>query len=135
MDNNKHYLFTLTLLCSCGFFKEIRPTEPYLIDYLTDPNYKNLTENQVYDEVYPVWPYSYFALLIPVFLLTDILRYKPIIVFEIGAYWSAWALLFWGNGVTWMKLMQFTFGLAAATEVAYYTYIYAKVSVYILKMP
>ena len=54
-------------------------------------------------------------------------RYKPIIIFEIGAYWSTWALLVWANGVAWMKFMQFTFGLASATEVAYYTYMYAQV--------
>ena len=54
-------------------------------------------------------------------------RYKPIIIFEIGAYWSTWALLVWANGVPWMKFMQFTFGLASATEVAYYTYMYAQV--------
>ena len=54
-------------------------------------------------------------------------RYKPIIIFEIGAYWTTWALLVWANGVAWMKFMQFTFGLASATEVAYYTYMYAQV--------
>ena len=54
-------------------------------------------------------------------------RYKPIIIFEIGAYWTTWALLVWANGVAWMKVMQFTFGLASATEVAYYTYMYAQV--------
>ena len=35
-----------------------------------------------YFQVYPIWPYSYFGLLIPVFLLTDFLKYKPVIVFE-----------------------------------------------------
>ena len=54
-------------------------------------------------------------------------RYKPVIIFEIGAYWTTWALLVWANGVAWMKFMQFTFGLASATEVAYYTYMYAQV--------
>ena len=55
-------------------------------------------------------------------------RYKPVIIFEIGAYWTTWALLLWANGVAWMKFMQFTFGLASATEVAYYTYMYAQVN-------
>ena len=55
-------------------------------------------------------------------------RYKPVIIFEIGAYWTTWALLVWANGVAWMKFMQFTFGLASATEVAYYTYMYAQVN-------
>ena len=94
----KRYKFTLVLLCLYGFFKELRPSEPYLTEYLTNPEFKNLTEADVYDKVCPVWPYSYFALLIPVFLLTDMLRYKPIIIFEIGAYWTTWALLIWAEG-------------------------------------
>ena len=72
----KKYRLTLVLLCLYGFFKELRPSEPYLTDYLTSSQFKNLTEENVYDQVYPVWPYSYFALLVPVFLLTDMLRYK-----------------------------------------------------------
>ena len=82
MEGDNRYIYTLSVLCLYGFFKEIRPSEPYLTDYLTGKQYKNLTTDDVYDKVYPVWPYSYFALLIPVFLLTDFLRYKPVIVFE-----------------------------------------------------
>ncbi len=65
--------WTLVLLCAYGFSKEIRPSEPYLTQYLT--GYKGLDEDDVYQKIYPVWPYSYFALLVPVFLLTDLLRY------------------------------------------------------------
>ena len=78
--------------------------------------------------MYPVWPYSYFALLIPVFLLTDLSKYKPMIVFEGFAYVITWVLLLWADGVVAMQIMQFVYGLATATEIAYYTYIYAKVS-------
>ena len=68
------YVKTLMLLCLYGFFKELRPSEPYLTDYLVNEEYKNLTQDAVYNQVYPVWPYSYFGLLVPVFLLTDYLR-------------------------------------------------------------
>ena len=37
-----------------------------------------------------MWSYSYFALLVPVFLLTDLVRYKPMINFE-GAAGNATA--------------------------------------------
>lgn len=37
---------TLILLCSYGFFKEAKPSEPYLTEYLIGPS-KNLTENEV----------------------------------------------------------------------------------------
>ena len=127
--NNQDYFITLILLCSYGFFAQTRPSEPYKIDYLTDPQFKNLTTNSVYDEVLPIWPYSSFALSIPIFLLTDYLKYKPVIILESVAYIITWSLLIWADGVKWMDVMEFMFGACTATEVAYYTYIYAKVSV------
>jgi thiamine transporter 2/3 len=121
------YRITLLLLCAYGFFKELRPSEPYLTEYLVDDHWKGLNKTDVYSRIYPVWPYSYFGLLIPVFLLTDLLRYKPIIMFEGVSYVATWCLLLWANGVVWMQMMEFFYGIATSTEIAYYTYIYAKV--------
>lgn len=83
---------------------------------------------QIYIQVYPVWTYSYLSLLVVVFLLTDLLRYKPMIVFEGIGYIATWGLLLWAGGVGWMQLMEFCYGIATSTEVAYFTYIYAQVS-------
>ena len=71
--------------------------------------------------------YATFALVLPVFLFTDYLRYKPIIVLEGISYIATWILLLWTKGVTAMQIMQITYGIAVSTEVSYYTYIYAKV--------
>ena len=46
----QHYRITLTALCLYGFFKELRPSEPYLTDYLIGPQYKNLTQEDVYNK-------------------------------------------------------------------------------------
>ncbi len=62
-----------------------------------------------------------------VFLVTDLARYKAVIVVEGFAYVATWCLLLWTEGVAWMQAMQVAYGVATATEVAYYTYIYAKV--------
>ena len=93
----------------------------------TIPDYKNMTDHAVYGDVYPIWSYSSFALLVPVFLLTDLVKYKPMIIFEGLSYVVTWMLLLWAEGVAWMQAMQFVYGAATSTEVAYYTYIYAKV--------
>ena len=47
------YRTTLIALCLYGFFKELRPSEPYLTDYLIGPQYKNLTKEDVYNKVRP----------------------------------------------------------------------------------
>ena len=92
--------------------------------------------------MYPIWTYSYLVLLFVVFLFTDLLRYKPVIIIEGGSslffitfYYSSgfsyiltWILLLWGHGLTAMQLMQVSYGVATSTEVAYFTYIYANVS-------
>ncbi|XP_002736901.1 thiamine transporter 2-like [Saccoglossus kowalevskii] len=123
---NESWVLATVLLCLYGFFKEMRPSEPFLTPYLR--NYKNLTAEEVDNEIYPIWTYSYLFALVFVFLLTDFLRYKPVIIVEVLTYLATWSLLIWGNGLQAMLLMQFFYGLATATEIAYYSYIYAIVS-------
>lgn len=115
------------LLCCYGFFKEMKPSEPFLTPYLKGPP-KNLTEEELDNQIYPVWTYSYLAALVVVFLVTDILRYKPVIIVEGLAYLTTRILLIWVSGVLSMQFMQFAYGVATGAEVAYYSYIYAVVS-------
>ena len=114
------------LLCLYGFFKEMKPSEPFLTPYLKAPPI-NLTEEQLDNQIYPVWTYSYLVTLFVVFLVTDLLRYKPVIITEGLAYLTTRILLIWASGVLAMQFMQFAYGLATGAEVAYYSYIYAVV--------
>ncbi|KAK2715771.1 thiamine transporter 1-like [Artemia franciscana] len=120
----KQYLPVIFILMF-GFFKELRPSEPFLTEYLLGP-WKNLTEEQVYQDIFPVWTYSYLLLLIAVFLLTDFLRYKPVIILEGFAYIITWILLILGQTVGAFQAVEFFYAIASSTEVAYSTYIYAQ---------
>lgn len=120
------WLKATLLLCLYGFFKEMKPSEPFLTPYLKGAP-MNLTEEQLANEIYPVWTYSYFATLFVVFLVTDLLRYKPVIISEGLAYLSTRILLIWARGVLAMQFMQFAYGFASGAGVAYYSYIYAVV--------
>ena len=62
--------------------------------------------SQVYQDVYPVWTYSYLSVLIIVFLFTDLAKYKPVIILEGFAYILTWVLLTWGRGLFAMQMMQ-----------------------------
>ena len=84
---------------------------------------------QVNSEVYPYWPYSYLVAAFFTFLLTDLLRYTPVILLEGFAYLSTRLLLIWGTTVSSMQWMQVAYGVATATEVAYFSYIYTAVAV------
>lgn len=67
------------------------------------------------------------ATLIIVFLITDFLRYKPIIILCGFSGAITFLLLTFGQDVLTMQIVEFFYGLFFSTEVAYYTYIYAKV--------
>ncbi|XP_028916366.1 thiamine transporter 2 isoform X1 [Ornithorhynchus anatinus] len=122
-----NWIFPTTILCLFGFFSMMRPSEPFLTPYLTGPD-KNLTLSELTNQVFPVWTYSYLLLLLPVFVLTDYVRYKPIIVLQGISFLITWLLLLLAQGVLAMQVVEFFYGMVTATEVAYYSYIYSVVS-------
>uniref|UniRef100_A0A1L8EFP6 Putative micronutrient transporter folate transporter family n=2 Tax=Haematobia irritans TaxID=7368 RepID=A0A1L8EFP6_HAEIR len=114
------------LLCVFGFFREMRPSEPYITEFLAGP-WRNITEDQINRQVYPVGTYSYLAQLVIVFLITDLLLYKPLII-TIGVTGIiVWSMLLWTTSLEALMTLEFFYGTYMAAEVAYYTYIYAKV--------
>ncbi|KAM4710908.1 thiamine transporter 1 [Anableps anableps] len=119
-------VYPTILLCVYGFFSNMRPSEPFLTAYLLEPD-KNLTETQVVNEIYPVWTYSYLALLFPVFLATDYLCYKPVLLLQACSLVLTYAMLWKAQGLLAMQFLEFFFGLATASEVAYFSYIYSVV--------
>lgn len=84
--------------------------------------------SQITNEIFPVWTYSYLVLLLPVFILTDFVRYKPVIVLQGISYIITWLLLLFAQGVPAMQVVEFFYGMVTATEVAYFAYIYSMVS-------
>ncbi|KAK2856713.1 hypothetical protein Q5P01_005448 [Channa striata] len=118
--------YPVCLLCAYGFFSNLRPSEPFLTAYLMGPD-KNLTETQVVNKIYPVWTYSYLALLFPIFLATDYLRYKPVLIMHATSLVVTYVMLLKAQGMLAMQLLEFFFGLATASELAYYSYIYSVV--------
>ncbi|XP_066478082.1 thiamine transporter 2 [Tiliqua scincoides] len=124
---SRSWVFPTLILCIYGFFSMMRPSEPFLTPYLTGPD-KNLTIDQITQHVFPVWTYSYLALLFPVFLITDYIRYKPVIILQGISLLITWLLLLFAHGVLAMQLVEFFYGMVTATEVAYYAYIYSVVN-------
>nr|XP_034190001.1 thiamine transporter 2-like [Osmia lignaria]XP_034190002.1 thiamine transporter 2-like [Osmia lignaria] len=114
------------ILCIFGCFKEFRPSESFVTDYLTGP-WKNFTNVQVNQEIFPVATYSYFATLVVIFLVTDFVRYKPIIILCGFSGAITFLLIMIGKDILTIQIVEFFYGLFLSTEVAYYTYIYAKV--------
>lgn len=119
------WLYITVILSLYGFFKEFKPSESFLTPYLVDS--KNFSKAVVNSEIYPYWPYSYLVASLFVFLFTDFLLYKPVIILEAFSYLLTRLLLIWGTSVLSMQWMQVAYGVASASEVAYFAYIYLAV--------
>lgn len=119
----KEWLKISLVLCSFGFFREFRPSEPFVTEFLSG-EWRNITSEQLNRDVYPIGTYSTLGLLVIVFLITDILRYKPIIIASACAGIIIWSLLLWTTSLWALQLVQLFYGFYMAAEVAYYTYVY-----------
>ncbi|KAI6173282.1 hypothetical protein M3Y98_01065100 [Aphelenchoides besseyi] len=106
------------LICAIGIVKEFRPATPFLTPFLESPS-KNFTNAELYSEVYPFWTYSYLLFIVPIFFLTDYLRYKPIVVLETASLTGTW--------IFFVQVAEVMFGIATSSEIAYLSYAYAVV--------
>ncbi|CAH0406151.1 unnamed protein product [Chilo suppressalis] len=120
------WLRVTLILCLFGTLREIRPSEPFVTEFLLG-EWRNITEDQLNRDIYPVGTYSYLSQLVLVFLITDFLRFKPVIILSGISGISVYAVLLWTSSLEWLQVSQFLYGMYMATEVAYLTYIYAKV--------
>lgn len=68
------------------------------------------------------------AVLIPIFLLTDYLRYKPMLVLQSLSHIAIWLLLIFGTRIIAMQFMEFFYGITMATRIAYSSYIFTLVT-------
>uniref|UniRef100_A0A8D0H8K0 Solute carrier family 19 member 1 n=1 Tax=Sphenodon punctatus TaxID=8508 RepID=A0A8D0H8K0_SPHPU len=114
-------------LCFYGFMTQIRPGESFITPYLLGTD-KNFTKEEVTNEITPVLSYSYIAVLVPIFLLTDYLRYKPVLVLQSLSHISIWLLLIFGMSLLTMQFMEFFYGITMAARVAYSSYIFSLVT-------
>lgn len=80
------------------------------------------------NEITPVLTYSYMVVLVPAFLMTDLLRYKPVLIIQGLSQVVIWLILLLGSSLLEMQLMEFFYGITMACRVAYSSYIFSLVS-------
>ncbi|XP_060841826.1 thiamine transporter 2-like [Rhopalosiphum padi] len=123
MDNWKKISFLVGVF---AFIREFRPIEPFYAAYMTSP-YINCTVEQVPTELYAVGSYSMFVLIIIIFLVTDYVRYKPVLIVDgIGGVLHYVAIT---NRPSKLRIQfgQAFYGFFFSAEVALFGYLYAMV--------
>lgn len=109
-----------------GFLKDFRPSEPFMIEFVTGPEH-NITVEQVVQDVLPIGTYSYVVQLVVAFLITDYFRYKPLIIVSGLAGTVVWSLFVWSRSLEALKVLQVFYGMFLAAEIGFYSYIYTRV--------
>lgn len=122
------WIYPTALLSLYGFFANCRVAEPFLTPYLIGPN-KNISEEVLTNYLFPIWTYSYLAFLFPIFLLTDFLRHKPLIMLQGFFLVTNYILLCFAPGLPAMTFLQVNYAVVTSTEVAYLSYIYSVIPV------
>ncbi|XP_077426005.1 reduced folate transporter [Vanacampus margaritifer] len=126
-EEPRKWMSAVIFLCFYGFMASIKPGEPFITPYLLSTE-KNFTRQQVTNEITPVLTYSYMAVLVPAFLLTDFLRYKPVLIIQGMSQVVIWLLLLLGTSLLEMQFMEFFYGVTMACRVAYSSYIFSLVN-------
>ncbi|XP_060861941.1 folate transporter 1-like [Metopolophium dirhodum] len=124
MDTQENWKNVSLLVCVFAMIREIRPIKPFITSYLKSMNF---TLNQINEEIYAVGTYSCLVLAIIVFLITDYFRYKPLIIADGIAGIVTYVLLLGTPSLFRVQIGQIFFGFFYASEVAFTTYLYAKV--------
>ncbi|XP_069567992.1 reduced folate transporter [Brachyistius frenatus] len=119
--------WAVIFLCFYGFMGSIKPGEPFITPYLLSPE-KNFTREEVTNEITPILTYSYMVMLVPAFLLTDLLRYKPVLVIQGVSQVVIWVILLLCSTLLQMQFMEFFYGVNMACRVAYSSYIFSLVN-------
>ncbi|XP_054881047.1 reduced folate transporter [Poeciliopsis prolifica] len=119
--------YSVIFLCFYGFMASIKPGESFITPNLLSSE-KNFTREQVTNEITPVLTYSYMVVLVPAFLLTDLLRYKPVLIIQSVSHVVIWVLMLLGTTLLHMQLMEFFYGISMACRVAYSSYIFSLVT-------
>ncbi|XP_037903828.1 folate transporter 1-like isoform X2 [Hermetia illucens] len=121
----KDWLSTTIILCTFGFFREFRPSDRSGYLRITIPD-KNLSEGEV-EELEESEINSHLSHTVFMLLITDYLLYQPILVLSAVVGVILWTMVVTATSSEAKEAIQVLHGIYVSAEVAYFTYIYAKV--------
>lgn len=105
-----------------GFFKAFKPSEAFLTPYLIQD--KHFSRQEVNNQVYPIWTYSFFLWIIPITFIAEKFGYRTAIFLESLGHLSTRILLIFGRSLFVIQVSEVCFALAIAGELVYYSYVF-----------
>ncbi|XP_026806294.1 thiamine transporter 2-like [Rhopalosiphum maidis] len=121
-----HWKLITVMVTVFTFTVEIRPMDSFLTAYLTGPSV-NVSLNEVSNVFTPIRIYFGVIGSFLVFLLSDYLRYKPVMIFNGVLGMVAYINLIDSPTAFQIMVTEVCFSLFACIEMAYYGYLYSKI--------
>lgn len=108
-----------------AFLCSFKPSESFLSPYFLQQGFSS---QQIDDQIYPIWSYSYLAFLIVLGPLAEISRYKPVLVAGVLFRLATRLLLILCTSprlILLAQLSQITYGASSAVEAVMLAYVFS----------
>ncbi|CAL8142498.1 unnamed protein product [Orchesella dallaii] len=116
---------TAFVMCGVGLFKEFLPSAPFFIEYAMDSDHGSFTKDEITREILPVTIYGHFVSLLIFLLITDLLRYRPIIILGGLSAMLCWTITIYSYHTKKDAIIrQILYSIEHSSEVAYITFMY-----------
>ena len=115
------FVKNLLKICLIGFFVNFQPSEPFLTRYLQE--YKDISDRELDDYVWPFDTYGSFLFLVPVGLLAETIGYRKTIFVGLVLREMTRVILLYAPGIYWACAMQLTYAGATSINYVYYAYV------------
>eukprot|EP01029_Cantina_marsupialis_P009861 TRINITY_DN2274_c0_g1_i1.p1 TRINITY_DN2274_c0_g1~~TRINITY_DN2274_c0_g1_i1.p1 ORF type:complete len:379 (-),score=88.64 TRINITY_DN2274_c0_g1_i1:719-1855(-) len=120
-SNKRSWKYYTVCACLYIFFLSFKPSEPHLTRYLEA---KGFVKEEINNQIYPWWTYSYLPLLLIIGLFAESLRYTPVIIVGSLGRLVARVLLIYGESLFTMQVVEVAYAFGSVAEVIFYAYIY-----------
>ncbi|ODM96845.1 Folate transporter 1 [Orchesella cincta] len=116
---------TAFVMCGIGLFKEFLPSAPFFIEYAMDKSHGNFSQDEITREILPITIYGHFISLLIFLLITDLLRYRPIIILGGLSAMACWTITIYSYHTKKDAIIrQIFYSIEHSSEVAYITFMY-----------
>jgi len=110
-------------LALLGFLLNMKPSEPFLTDYLL--NVKNFTDTELAVDVWPWSTFGAFIFLLPFGVLAELIGSRAVIFIGILCREVTRVMLIYSSSLSAMAIMQIAYGAGVAGDAIYFAYVFA----------
>eukprot|EP00761_Pharyngomonas_kirbyi_P014794 gb/GECH01014824.1/.p1 GENE.gb/GECH01014824.1/~~gb/GECH01014824.1/.p1 ORF type:complete len:570 (+),score=79.25 gb/GECH01014824.1/:1-1710(+) len=107
-------IYTAIMFCIFFFFYLFKPSEPFLVDFLTDS--KGFSQQTVFYKIFPLWVYAHMIAQIGVTLIPEFLSHNLVVFIGMMMAVTTILILLFAKSLIWMQIQQVTVAVTFAVQ-------------------